>query len=108
MYSGHADLLNSNVSHAQSYLWHSNQRSDAFNEQINWVGIHIRPTSKSDVDLTFGEITSFRPNLNTTLLFDISPHYFEQRPENNLVTMNKVKVTVILRHGARKERTQVL
>ena len=45
----------------------------------------------SDVDLTFGEITSFRPNLNTTLLFDISPHYFEQRPENNLVTNEQSK-----------------
>ena len=45
----------------------------------------------SDVVLTFGEITSFRPNLNTTLLFDISPHYFEQRPENNLVTNEQSK-----------------
>ena len=45
----------------------------------------------SDVVLTYGEITYFRPSLNTTLLSDISPHYFEQRPENNLVTNEQSK-----------------
>ena len=52
--SDHVNLQDSNVSSSQSYLWSKNRR---FNEQINWVGIRLRPTSMSDAVLTFGEIT---------------------------------------------------